>query len=88
VNTCKWILEESKWCRQQLKEMGYVMDIKGALKVADLMEDEGVISTCALALRCLAKEYRDAKLELQAIEYERTKHIPQLLKERNGGDLR
>jgi hypothetical protein len=88
VNTCKWILEESKWCRQQLKEMGYAMDIKGALKVADLMEDEGVISTCALALRCLAKEYRDAKLELEAVEYERTKHIPQLLKGANGGDLR
>lgn len=84
MNTCKWILEESKWCRTQLKEMGYAMDIKGALKVADLMEDEGVISTCALALRCLAKEYRDAKLELEAIEFERTKHVPQLLKDFKG----
>jgi hypothetical protein len=59
------------------------VNVKTALNVAGLLEDEGVVSTCALALRCLAKEYMKVKAELDAVEYERTKHIPQLLKERN-----
>jgi ABC-type phosphate transport system auxiliary subunit len=57
------------------------MNIRIALQVAGVLEDEGVVSTVALALRTLAKEYQVVKAELDALEYERTRHIPALLKE-------
>ena len=60
------------------------MDLKKALEIADFCDNEGVISTTALALRTLAKEYREVKTERDMLEYERTKHIPQLLKEQDG----
>lgn len=56
------------------------MDLETALKIADVCEDEGIISTAALALRALSTAYREAKTELDLVIYERDKHIPQLLK--------
>ena len=56
------------------------MDLNKALEIADFCEDEGIVSTTGVALRTIARAYRDAKTELDVIEYERTKHIPQLLK--------
>lgn len=57
------------------------MDLTTALKIAEVCEDEGIISTAAIALRTLSKAYREAQTELDALIYERDKHIPQLLKE-------
>ena len=77
---CKWIDEETEWCRHQTYLMRQDMDLNKALEIADFCEDEGIVSTTGVALRTIARAYRDVKMELDVIEYERTKHIPQLLK--------
>jgi hypothetical protein len=81
---CKWIDEESAWCRYQTRviRLGATVDINKAIEIAEYCEDEGIVSTTGMALRTLAKEYKTVKAELDLRIYEETKHIPQLLKER------
>jgi len=77
-------LEEAAWCRQQVKEMDRYMDIEKALLIADKLDDEGVISTSALAIRCLAKEYRELKDYKEKMDYALVGHNLELLRNRKG----
>jgi len=81
---CKWIDEESAWCRYQTRliRLGANVDITKAIEIAEYCEDEGIVSTTGLALRVLAAKYKEVKAELDLRLYEETKHIPALLKER------
>lgn len=56
------------------------MDLKQALEVADMLDQEGVVSTVALALRLLAKEYRSVKTERDMFDYQMNKDVPALLR--------
>lgn len=56
------------------------MNLKQALEVADRLEDEGVVSTVALAMRLLAREYRNVKNERDLLDYRINKDIPVLLR--------
>jgi len=44
------------------------MDITEALRIADVLEQDDVISPVALALRALAKEYKDVSERLVILE--------------------
>ena len=44
------------------------MDINEALKIADVLEQDDVISPVALALRALAKEYKEVSQQLAILE--------------------
>lgn len=63
------VMDEAVWCRQQLRSMESKMDIEKALQIAQHCNDEGIISTSALALRCLAEEYLKLKQEKDARDY-------------------
>lgn len=52
------VMDEAVWARKQIRGDDMPMDIEKALQIADHCNDEGIISTSALALRCLAAEYR------------------------------
>lgn len=56
------------------------MNLKQALEVADLLEQEGVVSTVGMALRTLAKQYRELKSERDLLEHELNKKIPIILR--------
>lgn len=55
------VMDEAVWARKQIRGDDMPMDIEKALQIADHCNDEGIISTSALALRCLAAEYRKLK---------------------------
>jgi len=55
--------DEAKWCRDQLGiiEKENAITLEQALALAEKLEQEGTISTAALAIRTLAKALKEVK---------------------------